>query len=161
MRVSPRPEFLHEYGEPCHRWIEFAPAFEARCLCRRVLLLIQSRVAPDIPPGASGSARCAGATAVPEKPIARRYLVSGMVQGVGFRFYAQRAAERLGLSGYVMNRHDGRVEVYAIGEPGPLQELMIELRQGPRGASVSDVTEEEVAVVDEYAGSFSIEHDSW
>jgi len=98
---------------------------------------------------------------VPEKPIARRYLVSGLVQGVGFRFYAQRAAERLGLSGYVMNRHDGRVEVYAIGEPRPLQELMIELRQGPRGASVSDVTEEEVAVVDEYAGSFTIEHDSW
>ncbi len=84
-----------------------------------------------------------------------------MVQGVGFRFYAQRVAERLGLSGYVMNRHDGRVEVYAIGEPRPLQELMIELRQGPRGASVSDVAEEEARILDEYSGSFTIEHDSW
>ena len=84
-----------------------------------------------------------------------------MVQGVGFRFYAQRAAERLGLSGYVMNRHDGRGEVYAIGEPGPLQELMIELRQGPRGASVSDVAEEEAKILAEYSGSFTIEYDSW
>ena len=84
-----------------------------------------------------------------------------MVQGVGFRFFAQRAAEELGVCGYVMNRHDGRVEVYAIGEAESLRTLHIELRHGPRGASVSDVTEEEVAVVDEYASSFSIEHDSW
>jgi len=98
---------------------------------------------------------------VPEKPIARRYLVSGMVQGVGFRFYAQRAAERLGLSGYVTNRHDGRVEVYAIGEPESLRNLLIELRHGPRGASVSDVAEEEANILDEYSSSFTIEYDSW
>ena len=84
-----------------------------------------------------------------------------MVQGVGFRFFAQHAAERFGISGYVMNRRDGRVEVYAIGEPEPLQQLLVELKRGPRGASVSDVTEEEAEVLDEYAGTFTIEHDSW
>ena len=123
--------------------------------------MIQSRVARDIPAATPWAARCAGATVVPEKPIARRYLVSGMVQGVGFRFFAQRAAERLGISGYVMNRHDGRVEVYAIGKSEPLCDLHIELRHGPRGASISDVTEEEAAVLEEYAGSFTIEYDSW
>ena len=84
-----------------------------------------------------------------------------MVQGVGFRFFAQRAAEQLGVSGYVMNRRDGRVEVYAIGEAESLRSLHIELRHGPRGASVSDVTEEEAEILDEYAGSFTIEYDSW
>ena len=49
--------------------------------------------------------------------IARRYFISGIVQGVGFRYFAQDEAERLHLSGYVRNLRDGRVEVYAIGSP--------------------------------------------
>jgi len=98
---------------------------------------------------------------VPEKPIARRYLVSGLVQGVGFRFFAQRIAERLGLSGYVMNRRDGRVEVYVIGDPKRQREMVIELRRGPRGAEVLEVVEEEAEVLEEHSGSFTIEHDIW
>ena len=46
---------------------------------------------------------------------ARRWLIRGRVQGVGFRYFAQRAAAELGLTGYVRNLDDGRVEVYAAG----------------------------------------------
>jgi hypothetical protein len=46
---------------------------------------------------------------------AKRFFVSGMVQGVGFRFFAERTAASLGVGGYVKNLFDGRVEVYAIG----------------------------------------------
>ena len=116
---------------------------------------------PGTPPASRRAVRGLGAEFVSEKTIARRYLVSGMVQGVGFRFFAQRAAERLGVAGYVMNRRDGRVEVYAIGEPGPLRDLHIELQHGPRGASVTDAAEEKAEILDEYSGSFTIEHDDW
>src|SRR5581483_6235688 len=46
---------------------------------------------------------------------AKRWLIRGRVQGVGFRYFAQRAAQGLGLTGYVRNLDDGRVEVYAAG----------------------------------------------
>ena len=95
------------------------------------------------------------------KPIARRYLVSGLVQGVGFRFFALRIAERLGVSGYVLNRRDGRVEVYVIGDASRQRDMLIELRRGPRGAEVSEVVEQEAEVLEEHSGSFTIEHDNW
>jgi len=83
------------------------------------------------------------------------------VQGVGFRFFAQRIAERLGVSGYVLNRRDGRVEVYVIGDASRQHDMLIELRRGPRGAEVSEVLEEEAEVLEEHSGSFTIEHDIW
>ncbi len=82
-----------------------------------------------------------------------------MVQGVGYRFFAQRVAERLGLAGYVKNLRDGRVEVYAIGTPEQLLSLRAELERGPRAASVSSVSEEEDEVVPRFANGFGIEHD--
>jgi len=82
-----------------------------------------------------------------------------MVQGVGYRFFAQRVAERLGIAGYAKNLRDGRVEVYAIGSPEQLGALREELARGPRGASVADVAEEPAEVQSRYAGGFSIEHD--
>jgi acylphosphatase len=96
-----------------------------------------------------------------EKRIARRYCVSGMVQGVGYRFFVQRVADRLGLQGYVKNLSDGRVEAYAIGEPASLAEFRTELERGPSYASVSGVTESDAELEDRYASAFSIEHDSW
>jgi acylphosphatase len=96
-----------------------------------------------------------------EKRIARRYCVSGMVQGVGYRFFVQRVAGRLGLHGYAKNLRDGRVEVYAAGEPASLAELRTELERGPSYASVSGVTENDAELDDRYASAFSIEHDSW
>ena len=66
---------------------------------------------------------------------------------------------RLDLAGYVKNLPDGRVEVYAIGPPGVLRILREELERGPRGASVSDVSEMDAPVDTQFAEGFSIEHD--
>lgn len=82
-----------------------------------------------------------------------------MVQGVGYRYFAQRAAQRLGVAGYVRNLGDGRVEVYAIGADGVLAQLRTELERGPRAAEVSRVTEEEAAIDPEFARGFSVEYD--
>jgi acylphosphatase len=90
---------------------------------------------------------------------ARRYWISGSVQGVGFRFFAVRAAQRIALAGYTRNLRDGRVEVYAIGEPDQLAALRHELERGPRGAIVSGVAEEEAAIVARYSDGFSIEYE--
>ena len=90
---------------------------------------------------------------------ARLFFVAGLVQGVGFRFFVQRVAERLSVSGYVKNLRDGRVEVYAAGSPAQLDALRTELRRGPRSASVSEVGEQDTEVEPRYGGSFTIEHD--
>ena len=96
-----------------------------------------------------------------ETQIARRYFVSGMVQGVGFRYFARQAALRLGLAGYVKNLRDGRVEVYAIGPATRLAELRTELEHGPRGASVSGMLEEGAAIDSNFAARFSVEREGW
>ena len=72
----------------------------------------------------------------------RRYLVSGVVQGVGFRFFTQREADKLGVNGYVRNLPDGRVEVVATGSQEELARLRTLLEKGPRFSSVSEVVEE-------------------
>lgn len=100
------------------------------------------------------------APAVHETQGTRRYYVSGMVQGVGFRYFAQRAAQRLGLAGYVRNLADGRVEVYAIGDAAALGKLRTELERGPRAAQVSSVAEEEAVLDSGYARGFSVEYDA-
>lgn len=93
--------------------------------------------------------------------IARLFYVSGYVQGVGYRYFAQRVAVRLELVGYVKNLRDGRVEVYAIGAPPQLGELRAELERGPRAADVKEVMEEEAGIEERYSSAFTIEHDSW
>ena len=77
---------------------------------------------------------------------ARRYLVQGRVQGVGFRWFVQRRATALGLTGYVRNLHDGGVEVLAVGSPKILEQLRNDLWSGPIGASVTAVQESEAPV---------------
>lgn len=91
-----------------------------------------------------------------EPKQARRYFVSGIVQGVGFRYFAQRAAERLHVSGYAKNLPDGRVEVYAIGTAEHLAKLRSALERGPWGASVSEVKEEDAAIDSNNANGFVI-----
>jgi len=86
---------------------------------------------------------------------ARRWLVRGRVQGVGFRYFAQRAAAELELTGYVRNLDDGRVEVYATGPPAKLAELNQRLWKGPRFADVRGVEEQDAAV--RHYESFRIE----
>jgi acylphosphatase len=91
--------------------------------------------------------------------IARRYLISGIVQGVGFRYFTQDEAERLRLSGYVRNLRDGRVEVYAIGAQENLARLHTILERGPRGAMVQHVVEESAEIDPRFAEEFSITYD--
>jgi len=74
--------------------------------------------------------------------IARRFLISGIVQGVGYRYFALRAAARHGIVGYVRNLHDGRVEVVAEGEPDAIEAFKQELQRGPAAARVTHVAEE-------------------
>jgi len=74
---------------------------------------------------------------------------------VGYRYFAQRAAVELGLSGYTRNLDDGRVEVYAVGTAERLDELAGMLHRGPRWSDVRGVEEMEAAV--QAAGGFRIE----
>ena len=91
-----------------------------------------------------------------ETRSAKRYFVSGMVQGVGFRFFTQRAAEKLRVSGFVRNLLDGRVEVFAIGTVEQHRELLRLLERGPLGSGVTEVLEEPAPVETQYDGSFVI-----
>jgi DNA ligase D-like protein (predicted 3'-phosphoesterase) len=75
-----------------------------------------------------------------------RALVSGAVQGVGFRESTRRRARKLGLLGWVRNEDDGTVGVHAEGEPDAIEELVAFLRKGPRGADVREVEVEDVRV---------------
>ena len=71
--------------------------------------------------------------------LARRYLVRGRVQGVGFRYFTQAAAVRAGVRGWVRNNPDGTVEIAAAGESDALERLEQEIRRGPPGARVDQV----------------------
>jgi acylphosphatase len=88
--------------------------------------------------------------------VARKYAISGRVQGVGYRFFAEHVANRLGICGYVKNLWDGSVEVYAIGDENSLEEFKRQLAEGPRSARVSNVEESEETVRKEYT-DFMIE----
>jgi acylphosphatase len=68
-----------------------------------------------------------------------RFIVSGRVQGVGFRWFVMREATRLDLAGHVRNLPDGSVEVVAEGPPAGLASLEAALRQGPSGARIQAV----------------------
>jgi acylphosphatase len=75
-----------------------------------------------------------------EKPTeARRFLVRGRVQGVGFRWFVEREAHILGIAGWVRNNSDGSVEVLAQGTRDQLSGLHSRLREGPRAARVDAV----------------------
>ncbi len=69
----------------------------------------------------------------------RHYIVHGRVQGVGFRWFVEREAQALGLTGWVRNTEDGLVEVLATGPLGQLSYLAEALRRGPRAARVDQV----------------------
>jgi acylphosphatase len=92
-----------------------------------------------------------------DKPIeAKRFIVRGRVQGVGFRWFVEREAHMLGVAGWVRNNSDGSVEVLAQGTRDQLAGLHSHLREGPRAARVDNV---EVSEANPTAGisSFRIE----
>ena len=80
----------------------------------------------------------------------RRATVTGRVQGVGFRFFAERAARELGVRGWVRNLPNGAVEAVAEGEEEAVTRFVERLRKGPQGSRVERLAEEELA-----AGGFS------
>ena len=73
--------------------------------------------------------------------VARKFIISGFVQGVGFRFFAQRAAARHQVVGYVKNLPDGRVEAYAEGTEKAVTGFMHDLTAGPTYSEVADIEE--------------------
>jgi acylphosphatase len=88
-------------------------------------------------------------------PVGRRYLISGRVQGVGFRAATRREARKLGLSGYARNLPDGRVEVLACGDAQALAALRAWLLgPGPGAARVDRLDE---AAADPVDAGFLIE----
>jgi acylphosphatase len=81
--------------------------------------------------------------------IRRRALVSGQVQGVGFRYWTRGEAQRLGVNGWVRNRSDGTVEAEVEGEAAAVSELIDALGRGPAGAAVSHLEVEELPLAGE------------
>jgi acylphosphatase len=78
--------------------------------------------------------------------VARRYVISGMVQGVGYRAFAERSARQIGVTGWARNQDDGSVEVVANGTIVQLDDYEARLRQGPRWAQVRGVEVSEATV---------------
>lgn len=78
--------------------------------------------------------------------VARRYRISGRVQGVGFRYFAERRARQWSISGWVRNLPDDTVEVHAEGDPERLQHFEQDLRNGPPHARVDGFESSEAAV---------------
>jgi acylphosphatase len=76
---------------------------------------------------------------------AKRYVVSGRVQGVGFRYFVQRQAQALGLAGWVRNLPDGRVEAFIEGLPGQLARIETLLGEGPSMSRVESVESSDAA----------------
>jgi acylphosphatase len=91
---------------------------------------------------------------------AKRFFVSGFVQGVGFRYFAENTAKRLGICGYVRNLRDGRVEAYGIGTAQQLANFKLALENGPSAANVMKVIEQADTIHEQYANSFSITYDA-
>ncbi|MCU1385563.1 MAG: acylphosphatase [Acidobacteria bacterium] len=77
--------------------------------------------------------------------VARRFLISGRVQGVGFRYFTQEIATRENLHGWVRNLPDGRVEAAAEGDAEAIDRFEAALRHGPRGARVEQLDIEHTA----------------
>ncbi len=87
--------------------------------------------------------------------LARRFVVSGRVQGVGFRYFLQDAARREGLHGYVSNQDDGSVEAVVEGEAESVGRFERRLRQGPSRSRVEQVMVDDIDPGQGYTG-FSI-----
>jgi len=89
----------------------------------------------------------------------RRFVISGRVQGVGFRWFVERDAAQTGITGWVRNCDNGDVEVMATGTADQLRTLRQKLQQGPRAARVDHVSESKEDLLK--AGTFRVEGDSY
>jgi acylphosphatase len=87
--------------------------------------------------------------------VARRYVISGRVQGVGFRFFTEAAAAREGLHGWARNLPDGRLEISIEGDAESVERFEGQIAHGPPGARISDLQIDE-DVPTQRATGFSI-----
>jgi acylphosphatase len=86
--------------------------------------------------------------------VARKFVIAGRVQGVGFRMFAQDAAAIEGVHGWVRNREDGRVEVFVEGDQESVDRVERVLRRGPSGARVEGVEVEPATPTQRATGFF-------
>jgi acylphosphatase len=86
----------------------------------------------------------------------RRFVISGRVQGVGFRYFVQSVAVRESLSGWVRNLDDGRVEAAAAGDTDAMERFERAIRQGPSSARVEHVVVDDTFPMSEHARGFHI-----
>ena len=93
---------------------------------------------------------------MPSDRIARHLFISGEVQGVGYRYFAQRSSARHQVKGFVRNLPDGRVEVWAEGSPRAVNEFRMDLAAGPAYSNVTGVEELVVEPTGRYS-TFRIE----
>ncbi len=93
------------------------------------------------------AATCASMRWVAAQVSAKRFFVTGRVQGVGFRHFVRSNASDLGVRGYTRNLDDGRVEVYAIGSAGQLNDFEGILRRGPMWADVRAIEIQEAGLL--------------
>jgi acylphosphatase len=84
-------------------------------------------------------------------------LISGRVQGVGFRYFAVSIAEKYDVRGYVTNKRDGKVEIVCQGEEEELQSFMEEVKKGPAFSVVTDTVMEEIPEEKKY-NTFDIKY---
>lgn len=84
--------------------------------------------------------------------VARRFIIRGRVQGVGFRYFAVRAARHLGITGTVRNVPDGTVEAIAEGSIDAIREFRAELERGPAYGRVTSVDESELQPTGRHTG---------
>lgn len=85
-------------------------------------------------------------------------IISGRVQGVSFRYYTQQEAQKLGITGWVMNRRDGKVEVVGEGSPQQIQQFNAFLHKGSPAAHVEQVQTFDESATGEFA-SFEVTYD--
>jgi acylphosphatase len=86
----------------------------------------------------------------------RRFLISGRVQGVGFRYFVQSVAIRESLSGWVRNLDDGRVETAAAGDADAMERFERALRHGPSSARIDNVVVDDTFPMSDHASGFHI-----
>ncbi|WEV72310.1 acylphosphatase [Bifidobacterium sp. ESL0790] len=88
-------------------------------------------------------------------------VVSGLVQGVGYRYFAVNEASRLGVSGWVRNRRDGSVEVEAQGSADAVSAMVEVLKSGPRWGHVDHVRTEEIPLSNNKDSGFRVRRDAF
>lgn len=99
-------------------------------------------------------AKTAAPPKLPQGTERRRYVVRGQVQGVGFRYRAQYAAQSLGLTGWVRNEDDGSVTLEVQGEPDNFMQLFVLIQQS-RYIEITDISEQKLPL-DEWERRFSV-----